>query len=87
MFSKVYIYNPSKPIYSYFFAYLYWCYCYLRYIEFIIVNLLKPYNGSCIETNANILMDLTIFFCISDEQRVVLSDVLCRLIKQLKFYE
>ena len=29
--------------------------------HFLLFNLLKPYNASCIEINSNILMDLIIF--------------------------
>ena len=68
MFSIVYNYNPSTPVYSDFFLFI--CiFVTVTYVthNLLLFNLLKPYNASCIEINSNILMDLIIFFCISDE--------------------
>ena len=68
MFSKVYNYNPSTPVYSDFFLFI--CiFVTVTYVthNLLLFNLLKPYNASCTEINSNILMDLIIFFCISDE--------------------
>ena len=67
MFSKVYNYDPSTPVYSvYFFICIFVTVTYITH-KLLLFNLLKPYNASCIEMNSKILMDLIIFLCISDE--------------------
>ena len=61
MFSKVYNYNPSTPVYS---DFLFICiFVTVTYVthNLLFFNLFKPYNASCIEINSNILMDLIIF--------------------------